>query len=254
MHVIQSGEFSNEDESKYLVSRMQTRGILRKTHLEELERVQTFLRPLMIVSFLDDDEQLISKSLLDASFVQCTQDLDLQLLLWRPKYLSLEIKDADFPIIPKIVSEDTSYHATGYLNSLLSKWNEAQQLMDDMSDDVRKIQLDRRSLVAFILPRTPSNVRKEDEIYGIHSKLNGYLLAYSLVLNCTKESTIARYKITSNIYLKTTIAKYRHIETNEINYRVLEHAGCKSIRDAEKNGAVLQRLLTLQPNCYSVFS
>ena len=65
---------------------------------------------------------------------------------------------------------------------------------------------------------------------------------------------IVDFKINSDCYLKTTIAIYTNIETNIPRYVALEYADCKSLREAERKGEALTRLLSLNPSCTSLIS
>jgi hypothetical protein len=228
-------------------------GFLSKKSNETLESFKVVYRPFRKIylnitkSSIDDTYQ--SESLIDETLFPLVPDGSHQMLLWRPKY-----KDC-----PRITSEEEYYSKIdehtlqSFVESILEKRWQAQEFDEEIQPKLKRLQLDPLSTVAFLLPRTPGGLRREQAIIDDRKESHAFILATSLLTNCSPKDIITSVDLGETVLVETIIGIY---ESKDGSSRLLalETPCTKSFSDALKAGKALTRLCDLYGECREVVS
>ncbi|MHA2024806.1 MAG: hypothetical protein ACW98U_02800 [Candidatus Thorarchaeota archaeon] len=253
MKKFKTSEYTDYQINEFLESEIKTEGLLAKRNVELLERVSILYRPfrhiiLRITGTVPGSEKTTS-SLIDEDFAGFINDPDHKFLLWRPRLASIyeesivEDEEPDeYPGNVKAVQE--------ILDELVSLRWKAQEEDDELRPKLRSLQADPLSTIALIVPRSPGGLRREEEILEKRKGTHAYVLASSLVTNCSPRDIILSAEIGERAYVETIAAEYRDIESNTTRVLILETPGTKSFLDAKKAARASVRICQLYDSCY----
>jgi len=132
------------------------------------------------------------------------------------------------------------------------RWK-SQEHDDEMNPKLKRLQADPLSAISFLIPRTPGGLRREKAMIEERKEPHAYILATSLVTNCSPRDIVTSVDVGEAILVETIIATYRSTEGLSRTL-VLETPGTNSMNDAIKAGKALTRLCELYGECRDVVS
>ncbi|GAH88531.1 unnamed protein product, partial [marine sediment metagenome] len=219
MKKLETPNYSDSEVRKYLGSQIRKKGFRTKKDLESLERVRVLFRPFRHVTLkidgIDSDTGIskFSKSLIDEDLAGNIKDEDHRFLLWRPRLANLlekniyEVEESDqYPDNEEAVQE--------VLDELIRLRWKGQEEDDELKPQLRSLQADPLSVIAFIIPRSPGGLRREEKILDKRKSSHAYVIASSLVTNCSPRDIMMSADIGDRIYIETIVAEYRNLESN----------------------------------------
>ncbi len=255
MKVFEAHEYDTEAVTKFFKGKVNTTGFVNKKNLETLEKIKIFNRPFRRVLWKlegkKDTEEKISTSFMDEQLSSKISDSNHRLLLWRPRYARLRILDLD--------DKEETTHNYGesieeVINDLIFHRWEGQEIDDELRPKLRSLQADPLSAIALIVPRSPYSLRREEEILNQRREKQSFVMASSLVLNCSPKDIIISAEICERVFVTTIVCEYRDISDGKIRMLHLETPGSRSLQDATKSGAALSRICNLYPECSKFFA
>lgn len=255
MKKFKARDYTDDVINKFLESKIQQEGLLSKRVLESLERVTVLYRPFRRITLkmdgVDSNSGLgkTSSSLIDEDFAGSITDPDHMFLLWRPRLANLFEEDIyeDEKIDQYPGNEEA---VQGVLDELVRLRWKGQEQDEELRPQLRSLQADPLSTIAFIVPRSPGGIRREDKILEERKGSHAYVIAASLVTNCKPRDVILKAEIGERVYVETIVAEYRKIENDETRLLLLETPGTSSLRDAQKSGMAITRICKLYKTCY----
>jgi hypothetical protein len=249
-------DYTDDVVNRFLESEIQKEGLLNKRALESFERYMVLNRPFrritLTIDGLGSDSSLgkTSIALIDEDFAGLITDTDHMFLLWRPRLVELlkeGINDDEeidqYPGNEKAVQE--------VLDELIRLRWRGQERDEDLKPKLRSLQADPLSAIAFIVPRSPGGIRREEKLLGELGDSHAYVLASSLVTNSSPRDVILSCEIGERVYVETIVAEYRNIESNATRLLLLETPGTSSLREAKKKAGALMRICQLYESCYN---
>ncbi|MHA2178196.1 MAG: hypothetical protein ACXAAK_07580 [Candidatus Thorarchaeota archaeon] len=247
MKTIKGPEYSDGVINRFLESEINQEGLLSKRNLESLERVHVYGRPFRQITLVSNSKT--SYSLIDEDFAGMIDDSDHQFLLWRPRIADLneESFKVDDKIDPYSGNEDA---VNKVLNDHLQQRWEGQEQDEELRGELRTLQADPLSSIAFIVPRSPGGLRREEKLLDQRKTSHAFVLASSLVTNSSPKSVIHSTEIGARVYIETIVAEYRNLDNDETRLLLLETSGTSSLKDAQKAGVALTRICHLYKQCY----
>ncbi|MBN2229198.1 MAG: hypothetical protein JW779_06350 [Candidatus Thorarchaeota archaeon] len=236
-----------------LTKNARTIGFGKKKPIEVLERYQILYRPFRRVN-LDITDARINiqsqvSSLIDEELIGKVQDQNHRLLLWRPKYATLESADIE-GVEFEAVYTDVDMMQSIVDDILEQRWY-AQTEDDEMGPKLKRMQADPLSAIAVIVPRSPGGLRREQKLIDERMESHAYVLATSLVTNCSPKDIITSAKVGERIYAETVIAEYLKNDGSR-RLVIYETPGAKTMNEALKAGHALSRLCELYAECRNV--
>ena len=256
MKKLKAREYTDDVVNEFLESEIQKEGLLNKRALESFERYMVLNRPFRRItltidrSVSDSGLEKTSSSLIDEDFAGLITDTDHMFLLWRPLLTKLlkeginEDEEIDqYPGNEKAVRE--------VLDELIRLRWRGQERDEDLRPKLRSLQADPLSAIAFIVPRSPGGIRREEKLLGELGDSHAYVLASSLVTNSYPRDVILSCEIGERVYMETIVAEYRNIKNNAIRLLLLETPGTHSLREAKKRAGALNRICQLYEACYN---
>jgi hypothetical protein len=250
--------YTDEEINAFLLSEIQREGTFSKKDVEVLERVMVLNRPFRKISLKLRDigssssVEKESASLVDEDLAGSIPDTNHLFLLWRPRLATLldqqteEIDEADpYPGNEVVVKE--------IIDDLLSLRWQAQEEDEEMRRKIRSLQADPLTTIAFVVPRSPGGIRREEKILNERKEGHSYVLASSLVTNCKPGNVIHAAEVGERIYVETVVAEFRHLEKDTTRLLFLETSGSSSLKEAKKAATALTRICQLYSDCKSSF-
>ncbi len=235
---------------EFLMSRAGSEGLLRKTRTEELTRYAILRRPFREVRFnvrrLRDDSARTVTSFLDEGLASEITDRDHAMLLWRPRYTN--VPNTEITAGNSEHDDAESQEIRALVEDILNQRYEAQEYDDELGPELRRAQADPIGTIAFIVPRSPGGVRREQKMLEERSPLHAYVLASSLVTNTDPRDIIESAEFGEIVYTDTVAAEYRHLEGGPVRHLFMENPGASSMSDAMTLGKPLTRVSELYPH------
>jgi len=179
-------------------------------------------------------------------------DKDHRILLWRPKYSNIStITDNTIELEKK--NDPNKDSVQSVIDDMMEERWTSQELDDELKPKLKRLQADPLSTISIILPRSPGGLRKEQFIIDKRKASHAYILATSLVTNCSPKDIITSADIGERVLVETIIAIFR---ANDGTSRLLalESPGTNSHTEAVKSGMALTRLCKLYGNCRELVS
>ena len=255
MKKVRAKDYTDNVIRDFLESEVQKEGLMKRRALESFERFIVLNRPFRRVTLTlngDDSDSGIRKTtstLIDEDFAGLVSDTDHMFLLWRPRLTKIfEGTTNEDEELNQYVDNEKAVRAV--LDELIRLRWKGQERDDELRPKLRSLQADPLSAIAFIIPRSPGGIRREEKILGELGDSHAYVLASSLVTNCSPRDVILSYEIGERVYVETIVAEYRNIENNETRLLLLETSGTKSLREAKKVAGALLRVCQLYEPCY----
>lgn len=234
---------------KILMSRASSEGVLRRRHIEEFVSYSILKRPFREIRFrvrnLRTDEVRMETSFLDEGLAGEIDERDHAILLWRPKYK--HVRRITTNIGASATRTDAVEDIQRIVEDVLSHRYEAQEYDDELGPKLRKAQADPIGTIAFIVPRSPGGVRREQKMLEERSPLHAYVLASSLMTNTDPKDVIESAEIGETVFVHTAAGEYRGIESSSTRYLFMENPGAVSFSEAIKLGRPLTRVGELYP-------
>ncbi|MFW9926412.1 MAG: hypothetical protein ACFFDM_06540 [Candidatus Thorarchaeota archaeon] len=238
----------------FLNSETRSEGLINKKSLESLENVFILYRPFRIVTInlsgtkSNADQRKTTHSLIDEDFAGSFTDENHMFLLWRPRLANL---------IEDIVEEDEETDlypgnedgVKEVLNELVDLRWRGQEEDEELRSALRSLQVDPLSSIAFVVPRSPGGLRREEEILEKRKSTHAYVVASSLVVNCSPKDIVVSAVVGERVYIETVVAEYKDLESDSTRLLLLETPGTSSLKEAKKAGGALTRLCQLYDSC-----
>ena len=257
MKVFETPEYSHDDMTKYLEGQVKKEGIVNKRNLETLEGIRVFYRPFRKITLILENplnsEEKKSTSYVDEQLSSIINDSDHRFLLWRPRYANLSTLEADSSEGGDSMSDNSEAVKKLVADLILQRWN-GQELDEELRPKLRNLQADPLSAIALIIPRSPHGLRREETILAERKETHAYVLASSLVANCSSKDIMVSAEIGERVSVRTILAEYQDISNDNKRLLFLETPGSGSLRDAQKSGYALTRICDLYPDCKYSFS
>ena len=253
MKKLRTPDYTDDEINEFLESEIKKEGLLAKRDIESLERVLVLYRPfrhvILRISGVAPGTEKTSNSLIDEDFTGYFVDPDHRFLLWRPRLAS----NIDESIIED--EEPDSYSGNKdavqeVIDELVRLRWEGQEEDEELRPELRSLQADPLSTIALIVPRSPGGLRREEKILEKRKGSHAYVLASSLVTNCSPRDIILSAEIGERVFVETIVAEYRDPESNATRLLMLETPGTKSLRDAKKAAGASVRICQLYNSCY----
>ena len=141
------------------------------------------------------------------------------------------------------VPDDSLLQAT--INDLIDRRLAAQQELDESEDDIKRVHADRRAAVAFLIPRRPSSIKKQEELEDERRSSHGIHLATSMIMNCPRGSIVSKGTLGRRFWVPTVMTEFRNLETRRSRLVFLESPDAASLENAVNSGRALTRLCQL---------
>lgn len=256
MKILKADWLNKVDLEELLQKKAKTKGLLTKKPIETLERYEVVFRPFRRVTLnitglrVDDTSQTVS--LIDEILAPLIQDSDHRILLWRPKYSNLRtVANDTIELKKEFETNDNSLQSI--IDDMMEERWTSQELDEELRPKLKRLQADPLTTISIILPRSPGGLRKEQLIIDERKASHAYILATSLVTNCSPRDIITSADIGERVLVETIIAIYR---ANDGTSRLLamESPGTNSPNEALKAGMALTRLCKLYVDCRKLVS
>ena len=253
MEIIKADWLKTANLEELFQKKVRSSGFLSKEPSDTLEYFKVIYRPFrkifLNVTKVRIDDTFRTESLIDEDLFSLVQDSNHQMLLWRPIY-----KDC-----PRISSED-EYQSTmdGHalqtlVDEIMEKRWQAQEFDEEIAPKLKRLQVDPLGAIAILLPRTSGGLRKEQAIIDDRKESHAYILATSLLTNCSPKDIITSADLGETVLIETIIGIYT---TKEGSSRLLalETPCTNSFSAALKAGKALTRLCDLYGGCREIVS
>ena len=252
MRVFDTPEYSRESLTRFFEGQTRTEGVIKRKKLETLERVRIVLRPFREVMWKLESptgvEEKTSVSYIDEQLSSYISDPNHRLLLWRPRYAGLRIDESD-EVDFEIIESTNTKAVERVIDDLIQQRLRGQELDEELRPKLRSLQADPLSAIALIVPRTPYSIQGEKQILEERKESHSFVMASSLVTNCSPKDIMTAVGMGESVYVKTIIAEYRDVSTDGIRILVIETPGSGSLQDARRSGQALNRICDLYPEC-----
>ena len=245
MEIIKADWLEKADLEQLLQKKIKRAGNLEKFHVV----YRPFKRVTLNMTGKRSDDVMQKESLIDAGLAPLVQDDDHRMLLWRPKYSSSNSIVGDGLREPEIDADAVQ----SVIDSMMEKRWLAQEHDEEMKPKLRRLQSDPLSAISIILPRFPGGLRKEQSLIEDRKASHAYILATSLVTNCSPRNIITSADIGSTVLVETIVATY-NVDDGLMQILALETPKTNSFNDAIKTGRALTRLCELYVECREVVS
>jgi len=253
LEIIKADWLEKANLEELLHKKIKDSGFLSKNSSETLESFKVVYRPFRKINLYltksSVDDTYRAETLIDEDLFSLVQDSSHQMLLWRPRY-----KDCS-----RISSEDEySSKMDGQalqtlLDDVLEKRWQAQEFDEEIRPKLKRLQLDPLSTIAFLLPRTPGGLKKEQAIIDDRKESHAFIFATSLMTNCSNKDIITSADFGETVLVETIIGSYTS-DDGPSRLLALETPCTKSFSDAMKAGKALTRLCDLYGECREVVS
>ncbi len=257
MKIFEAPDYSRNTLTKFFEGQARKEGVFSKRNLETLESIKILLRPFRKISWklksTSDSKERTSISFIDEQLSSVISDSDHRFLLWRPRYANLRILELEESNEECIECENTDAIQQLIDDLILHRWN-GQELDDELRPKLRTLQADPLSAIALIVPRSPYGLRREEAILVERKEVHSFVLASSLVTNCSPKDIMTAGEIGERVFVKTIAAEYHDTSGHDTRLLILETSGTNSLRDAKKSGAALTRICNLYSNCSGIFT
>jgi len=250
LKVFEALEYTTDELKEFFEKQIRREGILKRRDLEVLDDIQLVQRPFRKILWKLENpsgsEEKVRCSFIDEELASMIRDSDHRFLLWRPRYAILQINESEDSVdIPSIDNADAVQEVVDEL--VLLRWK-GQELDDELKPRLRNIQADPLSAIALIVPRTPYGLKREAKILEERRDIHSFLIASSLVMNCSPKDIVTSVNIGERVFVKTIIVKFREFSNEMSRMLYLETPGASSLRDAQKSGLALKRICDLYPD------
>lgn len=243
-----SEHITERDIHSFALSNVRKRGILRRMEIEEVQLRFPVLRPLRRIHFYDGSNVEVSTSLIDEELSGLTINFNEHILLWRPLYhlLTAEVdQESD-------LTSDKSPSVQSVIDNILDIRINTQQDLLDFEFQMRDVKANWRSTISLLVPRSPSSLKKQEEVEDHQRMMTGILTAASLIMNCKSEDRIEYGRIGERIYIETALVQYTRFDTASTRIVALEFPQIDTIREAERAGRALTRLCSINETCHNI--
>lgn len=246
--------FALDNESLHSLAEKKSRkkGIFRTELIERFEVTYPIWRVFRYIHFLDSTNEVISTSLFDEGLAPFVKGFEESLLLWRPRYDDLNKVDAPIDASLNDEHNDIIESLKSTVNELIEVRQSAQTELIGLTEEFMRTQTDWKSTASLLLPRSPSSLRKQEEIAKMKRTADGLLNASSLVINCTSNSIVESMTVGDCVLVETALIKYTEIGTDSVRILALENPSAESIEDAVSRGRPLTRLSEINQSCKNV--
>jgi hypothetical protein len=236
----------------FMQQQARRKGVLRRESVEEIVIFPPLLRPFREVIWHLGEDTSDCRSLIDESISHVSLTPDQQLLLWRPRYAHFDwIEDEESTYnSTNIDREDSCVQAL--VDEVLTRRMTARKSLDESEDEFRNTQADKRAALAFLIPRVPGSIRKQEDLEEGRRPSQGILVASSLVMNCPQNSRVIQGKVGSRFWVLTAMTEFRNLETQSSRLVFLELPITGSLREAVSFGRALTRLCQLNEDVRSL--
>jgi len=253
--VFEAPDYNIEALTKYLEGQIRKEGIIKKRNLETLEDIRVVLRPFRRIIWelesASESERKRSISYIDEQLSSSISDSDHRFLLWRPRYSDLGLVEKDTSEVCYSRIDNTEAVEKVVEDLIFHRWN-GQTLDAELRPKLRSLQADPLSAIALIIPRSPYGLKREETILAERKEIHSFVLASSLVTNCSPKDIMVSAEVSERVFVKTFTAVFRDGSHDTVRLLHLETPGSASLRDAQKSGLALTRLCKLYPECMDI--
>lgn len=241
----ESTSFDPIDLEKYFLKKRRSKGFFKKELEEKFVKFIEVRRPFRIVDLEVQNESIVRKvkTFIDENACSWVVDHNQMLLLWRPRYSDITMKEVELEDCVEVLTSENELKSS--IRNFIDMRQNAQDQIQNLDPDLRKLQSDYMSVTSFIIPRTTRKLKDEDKILENRKETHSILLASSLVASLSPEDVVCSFSIGERVYVRTLIASYKHKYTEETRIIVLENVSASSLDNAIKNGLALTRLCEL---------
>lgn len=232
----------------FALSNVRKRGVLKRVEIEEVQFRFPVFRPLKRIHFYDGLNVEVSTSLIDEELSGLTIDFNEHILLWRPLYFELT-HSIDHE---SETAADNSSNVQDIVDNIVDIRLNTHQDLQDFEPQMRDVKVNWRSTTSLLVPRTPSSLKKQEEVEDHQRMMIGILTATSIIMNCKNEDRIEFGKIGESIYVETAVLRYARIDTTSTRIVALEFPNIDTIREAERAGRALTRLCSINKSCHKI--
>jgi hypothetical protein len=133
--------------------------------------------------------------------------------------------------------------------NILKVRKEARNSVDEISTTLRPMQKNPTHMLSAFIPRSPTGLRKEEELAEERRISYSLLLAISLMTNSSESDIITGYEIGECIHVGTIVASFWNSMTNKTRLVFLETPGALTIDESLRSGNALTRLCQINNVC-----
>lgn len=216
---------------------------MKRNSIETLEVYMSIGRSFRTVQFTTKSGNVYT-SLVDGILSEFVSEFEECLLLWRPKYVDIQAPEFT-EILSSEMEQAQKSMIVGVIEMVVQKRKESGEKLLELDPSIKKIQVNRRASVAFILPKPPSSLRYEEKELAKWRKESGILLAASLVTNCPSNEEIVKIELKDNVLVNTHLGIYTNTESGRKRIVALETTRANNLKDALKNGHALTRFFEI---------
>lgn len=243
MKVFSGPKFDTDVLQSYFEKRTKKRGFLSREPLETVEVSSRLWRPFRFIHWLDSDDKDLGVTLLDESIGESSLNQDEQLLLWRPRYVDLKIKDSNAIQQTEPIVESKDGMAEKIADGLIKRRQDAQSALLEYNPDA--LGVDMQAAFSFIIPKLPKSQRQRSKLQDEVRSLVAVIRGTSLVAKVPQEALIHSSEIGERVFAGTYVVKYRYLDTDEMRFEFMETPGADSLKDSLSRGLPFTRLCEL---------
>ncbi|MHA1636397.1 MAG: hypothetical protein ACTSUB_00135 [Candidatus Thorarchaeota archaeon] len=235
----ESQKFSQGVVQEFLVSKIKKKGVLKKIPIETLKVYMSIDRWFRTVQFTTKSGNVYT-SLVDELLSQYVSEFEDSLLLWRPKYVTGQMSE----FTGSLSSEEEQERKNKVLQiveRIVRKRKESGKKLSELDESIKKVKVNLQSSVAFLLPKPPSSLRKDESKLAEWREESAIFIASSLVTNCPTDEEIETIELQNGVYVNTHLGIYSNNESGSKRIVALETTRAKTMEDAMRYGRALTR-------------
>ena len=243
MKVFSGPQFDPNSLKAYFNRRIKKKGMLSKQPLETVEVSQCLWRPFRLIHWIDSKETELGITLVDESLGVSSLEKDEQLLLWRPRYVGLEVDEPtsiNSALSSDFLNDDLVIQTS---ESLIKRRQEAQIALLELDPD--SMGVDMQAAFSFLIPKLPASRRKRVKVEDEARPLLAIIRGTSMLAKVPQDAVIKTARIGERVFVGTYIAAFRKLDTDDVRFEVMETPGASSMKDAVIRGRPLTRLCVI---------
>lgn len=235
----------------YLRKHAKSEGFLNKKPLETLLSFKAILRPFRRITIDIESPEMNgvkqAQTLIDEDLAIYVDNQDHRMLLWRPRYASIEPVELD-AIKDMTVLNGSDTKLQQVVDDMLDIRWACQNLDEEYQPRLKRLQADPLSALSMFIPRRSSSLKREQILIDERKEPHAYILASSLITNSSPRDIIMSSSLRERVFVETIVVYYNTAEEHQ-RLLILETPNAESIGDAIKSGKALTRLCELYADC-----
>lgn len=239
----ESRNFSPDMIREFFTAKIKKTGLMKRNPIETLEVYMSIGRPFRNVQFTTKRGNVYT-SLVDEILSEFVSEFEECLLLWRPKYVDIQIPEFTESPSSELELAQKS-RVAGVIEMVVQKRKESGEKLLELDPTIKKIQTNLQASVGFILPKPPSSLWKDEMELAKWREESGIFLASSLVTNCPSNEEIEKIELKDKVHVYTHVGIYTNTESGRKRIIALETTRANNLRDALKYGRALTRFFEI---------